>query len=72
MSANWGKGGFPAVVWVDFARENNTCLIVANRWGVEGHNDFGFGGSCIVHPDGTVNTDGLVMGQDCVVTGDIV
>jgi predicted amidohydrolase len=72
MGANWGKGGFPAVAWMDFASSNNTSLIVANRWGIESHNDFGFGGSCIIHPDGKVDTNGLVMGQDCIVTGDMV
>jgi len=72
MGANWGKGGFPAVAWMDFARSNSTTLVVANRWGTESHNDFGFGGSCVIHPDGKVITDGLVMGQNCIVTGDVV
>jgi predicted amidohydrolase len=71
MSANWGRGGFPAVAWMDFVQDNKIPLVVANRYGVEGHNDFGSGGSCIIQVDGTVVTDGLVMGQDCIVTGEV-
>jgi len=71
FSANWGRGGFPAVAWMDFVQDNGMSLVVANRHGVEEHNDFGMGGSCIVLPGGVVITDGLVMGQDCIVTGEI-
>lgn len=58
FSSAWGKGGFPAVPWIDFAIQNRTTLIVSNRSGVErgGLNDFGTGGICSVSPDGTVTT----------------
>lgn len=71
FSANWGKGGFPSGAWVDFAKENNTTLVVSNRYGEEVHNDFGFGGTCIIAPDGEVNCKGLVWGQDCIVYGEV-
>lgn len=71
LSANWGRGGFPAVAWMDFVHDNGMPLVVANRHGEESHNDFGPGGSCIIQADGTVITDGLVMGQDCIVTGEV-
>ena len=71
FSANWGKGGFPSGAWVDFAKNNKTTLVVANRYGEESHNDFGFGGSCIIAPDGEVNCSGLVWNQDCIVYGDV-
>jgi len=71
FSANWGKGGFPAVHWMDFAKDNNTTLVVANRYGLEVNNDFGLGGVCIIQPDATVNCDGLLWGADCIVMGDL-
>jgi predicted amidohydrolase len=70
FSANWGKGGFPAVHWMDFAKDNKVTLVVANRYGIEAHNDFGLGGSCIVFADGRVSIDGLQWGADCIVMGD--
>lgn len=54
FSSNWGAGGFPAVSWVDFAKNNQAWLAVSNRGGVERSNDFGIGGSCIVSPTGEV------------------
>ena len=69
FSANWGKGGFPSGTWIDFAKENNTTLVVSNRYGEEVHNDFGFGGICIIDPKGEVNCKGLVWNQDCIVYG---
>lgn len=71
LSANWGKGGFPSSSWMDFVEENRTGLIVSNRYGVEGPNDFGDGGICIISPDGTVNCEGLRWGQDCIVYGEV-
>jgi predicted amidohydrolase len=70
FSANWGKGGFPAVTWMDFAKDNKTTLVVANRYGLESHNDFGFGGSCIISPEGVVSVRGLQWGADCIVMGE--
>jgi predicted amidohydrolase len=71
FSANWGKGGFPAVHWMEFASDNATTLVVANRYGIEDNNDFGLGGICIIRPDGTVNCDGLLWGANCIVAGDL-
>ncbi len=73
LSANWGKGGFPATAWMDFAEENSCHLVVANRYGVEGPNefDFGMGGSCIISPEGRVQCEGLQWGKDCIVFGEV-
>jgi predicted amidohydrolase len=71
FSANWGKGGFPAVHWMDFAKDNKVTLIVANRYGLEANNDFGLGGSCIISPNGVVSCVGLQWGADCIVIGDV-
>jgi predicted amidohydrolase len=72
LPVNWGKGGFPAVPWMDLAAENRCTVVVANRWGEERNGafvqDFGQGGSAVVSPDWKVRTDGLKFGQDCVVT----
>jgi len=70
-SANWGDGGFPATAWIGFAKSNRTTLVVANRYGREANNDFGEGGICIIRPDRSVNCDGLVWSQDCIVYGDV-
>ncbi len=75
FSANWGEGGFPATTWMDFVKDNNTVLIVSNRYGDEGGkpNRFWGGGSCVVtpkknkeHPNG-VYCEGLMWSQDCIV-----
>ena len=71
FSANWGKGGFPATHWMDFAKDNKVQLIVSNRYGLEVHNDFGLGGSCVISPDGKVSCEGLVWGEDCIVLGEV-
>jgi predicted amidohydrolase len=71
LSANWGKGGFPSVSWMDFVRENKCALGIANRYGTETNNDFGQGGICIVQANGQVITEGLVWGQDCIVYGEV-
>jgi predicted amidohydrolase len=71
LSANWGDGGFPATAWMDFVRENDTTLIVSNRYGKEIPNDFGEGGICIIAPDGKVNCEGLVWNQACIVYGEV-
>ncbi len=70
---NWGKGGYPATTWMDFAVENKCSLVLSNRWGKEespnGHRmDFGQGGSCIIEKDWTVHTVGIKFNSDCVVT----
>lgn len=71
FSANWGDGGFPAVTWMEFAKDNHTILVVSNRYGKEIPNDFGEGGVCIIRPDGRVHCDGLVWNQDCIVYADV-
>lgn len=71
LSANWGDGGFPATAWMDFVKDNKITLIVSNRYGLEVPNNFGEGGVCIIAPDGTVQCDGLVWEQDCVVYGEV-
>jgi len=71
LSANWGDGGFPATAWMDFAKDNKATLIVSNRYGKEVPNNFGEGGVCIISPDGTVQCEGLVWGQDCIVYGEV-
>jgi predicted amidohydrolase len=71
LSANWGKGGFPSNSWVEFAEENKVTLVVSNRYGVEGPNDFGDGGVCIIEKTGKVHCDGLVWGQDCIVYAEV-
>jgi len=67
FSSNWGDGGFPAVSWVDFAKENRTVLVVANRYGQETCNNFGEGGVCVIEPKGKVHCQGLQWNQDCIV-----
>lgn len=71
LSANWGNGAFPATPWIEFAKENDSWLIVGNRYGKETPNDFGEGGVCIVSPDGKVQCEGLQWSQDCIVYGEI-
>jgi len=71
LSCAWGKGSFPATAWMDFAKENNTTLVVSNRYGVEENNDFGSGGIGIISPDGKVQCEGLVWGKDCIVYGEV-
>lgn len=71
LSANWGDGGFPATAWMEFAKNNKTTLIVSNRYGKEIPNNFGEGGVCIIHADGTVGCDGLIWEQDCIVYSEI-
>lgn len=71
FSSNWGDGGFPAVSWMDFASDNRCHFIVSNRYGQEGPNNFGEGGSCIISPDGEVSCQGLIWSQDCIVFGDV-
>ncbi len=75
--SNWGDGGFPAVPWIEFARDNDVVLIVANRHGKEVPNDFGEGGVCIITPEGTdahpngVFCDDLKWNADCIVYADV-
>lgn len=71
LSSNWGDGGFPAVSWIDFAEENKVTLIVSNRYGQEGPNDFGEGGICIIEKTGKVHCEGLKWSQDCIVYAEV-
>jgi len=71
FSANWGNGGFPATSWMDFAKDNDSILIVSNRYGEEVNNDFGHGGVCVIWPDGRVACDGLLWDQDCIVYAEV-
>jgi predicted amidohydrolase len=73
LSSNWGRGAFPSGSWMDFAKDNNTTLVVSNRYGEEPHgaNDFGQGGICVVYPDQRVHCEGLVWGQDCIVYAEV-
>jgi len=71
LSSAWGKGAFPANAWMDFVKDNDTVLAVSNRYGKETPNDFGDGGSCIIKPDGSVQCEGLVWGQDCIIYGEV-
>ncbi len=72
-SVNWGKGGYPATTWMDFASDEQCTLMIANRWGDElgSHGfkgEFGQGGSIVVEPDWTCHTGGIEFSKNCVVT----
>jgi predicted amidohydrolase len=71
LSANWGNGGFPSTTWMDFVEENKSALIVSNRYGKEGCNDFGEGGVCVIEPSGKVHCQGLVWSRDCFVIAEV-
>jgi len=71
MSSNWGNGGFPAISWVEFAKDNNVSLVISNRYGKEIPNDFGEGGVCVISPKGDVAVDGLVWNADCIVYSEV-
>lgn len=71
LSSNWGDGGFPANAWMDFVEDNHVTLIVSNRYGQEGPNDFGEGGSCIIQPPDKVSCEGLVWSTDCIVYAEV-
>lgn len=71
FSANWGDGGFPAVSWMDFVKDNQATLIVSNRYGKELPNNFGEGGVCIIEPNGKVHCEGLRWNEDCIVYAEI-
>jgi predicted amidohydrolase len=71
FSSNFGKGGFPPVSWINFAKDNETWFIVSNRYGLEEHNDFGLGGICVVEPSGKVQCEGLLWDKPCIVYADI-
>jgi len=70
-STNWGRGAFPANAWMDFVKENDTTLIISNRYGKETPHDFGDGGVCVISSDQKVQCEGLVWNQDCIVFGQI-
>lgn len=71
FSSNFGDGGFPAVNWVEFARDNGVWFAVSNRYGREANNNFGEGGICVIEPSGKVHCDGLVWNQPCIVYADM-
>ena len=75
FSSNFGNGAFPAVSWVDFARENKTTLVVSNRYGdeygEETYNNFGKGGICVIRPDGRCLRDGFRLSESCLVLADV-
>ncbi len=71
FSANWGDGGFPSVTWMEFAKDNDTTLIVSNRYKKEENNDFGEGGVCVIEPSGKVHCKGLVWNQNCIVYAEV-
>lgn len=71
FSAAWGRGFIPANAWMDFVEDNNTTLVVSNRYGQEGPSDFGLGGTCIIQPPDKVSIAGLVWGQDCIVLAEV-
>ena len=71
LGANWGDGGFPAIGWVEFAKDNKTTLIVSNRYGQEANNNFGEGGSCVIEPTGRIHCEGLRWSQDCIVYAEV-
>ncbi|MFM9279322.1 nitrilase-related carbon-nitrogen hydrolase [Paenibacillus jiagnxiensis] len=64
--SNWLDERTPAPYWMARAYENGCYLIESNRWGWERTVQFS-GGSCIIDPDGTVQTvidtgDGIAYG----------
>jgi len=71
LSAAWGDGEFPSSRWIKFARQNQVHLVVANRYGQEGANNFGEGGICVIHPDGQVECEGLAWSQPCIVYAEV-
>lgn len=71
FSTAWGRGFIPANAWMEFAEDNNVVLAVSNMYGLEGPNDFGEGGSCIIEPPDRVHCEGLVWGADCVITAEV-
>jgi predicted amidohydrolase len=71
LSSNFGDGGFPAVSWMDFVKNNDTTLVVSNRYGHETNNNFGEGGICIIEPPGTVHCQGLRWNADCIVYAEV-
>lgn len=71
LSANWGRGGFPSNSWIEFAEENKVTLVVSNRYGIEGPNDFGEGGVCIIEKTGKVHCKGLKWNEDCIVYAEV-
>lgn len=71
LSANWGRGAFPATAWMDFVENNKTSLVVANRYGQEVNNDFGAGGVCVIERNGKVHCKGLQWNADCIVYGEV-
>jgi len=71
FSSNFGDGGFPAVNWVEFAKDNKVWFAVSNRYGTEANNNFGEGGICVIEPSGKVHCDGLVWNKSCIVCADI-
>jgi hypothetical protein len=69
LSSGFGRGGFPATAWMNFVADNKTALCVSNRYGLDTPADFGPGGVAVIRKDGSVQCDGLIWDEDCVVFG---
>ncbi len=64
--SNWLEERTPAPYWINRAFENCCYVIESNRWGLERTVQFS-GGSCIINPDGSVESvmdagDGIIYG----------
>ena len=64
--SNWLEERTPAPYWINRAFENCCYVIESNRWGLERTVQFS-GGSCIINPDGSVESaidagDGITYG----------
>lgn len=65
--SNWLAERTPAPYWINRAYENRCYLMESNRWGYERTVQFS-GGSCVISPDGTVqsivdNGNGIAYGE---------
>lgn len=70
---NWGSGGgYPPTNFMEFVGDNHCTMVVADRWGKEEVNgftaDFGTGKTAVISSSWKVHTNGLLHGEDCVVT----
>lgn len=64
--SNWLEERTPAPYWINRAFENGCYVVESNRWGLERTVQFS-GGSCIINPDGSVESaidagDGVTYG----------
>ncbi len=70
---NWLSEKAPSPTWMARALESGVWFISANRWGAERGVQFD-GGSCVIAPDGTVQSsldvgDGIVYGEVDIARG---